>query len=49
MRRELAQKWPFDDPCASHINEEENERIMRRRSINIVSPRKLFYGDFSIV
>jgi hypothetical protein len=29
MERGLAQKWPFDNLCASHINEEENERLMK--------------------
>lgn len=31
MNRVLAQKWPFDDSCSDHINEEENERLMRGR------------------
>ncbi|CAF0883770.1 unnamed protein product [Rotaria sordida] len=29
MNRELAQKWPFADSCANHINEEENEHMMK--------------------
>ncbi|CAF0991758.1 unnamed protein product [Rotaria magnacalcarata] len=29
MNRELAQKWPYKDSCANHINEEENEHMIK--------------------
>ncbi len=29
MNRELADKWPFNDPCSGHMNEEENEHMMK--------------------
>jgi hypothetical protein len=29
MDRELKEQWPFDDSCISHINEEENEHLMK--------------------
>ncbi|CAF1001131.1 unnamed protein product [Adineta steineri] len=29
MNRETTQKWPFKDLCSDHINEEENEHLMR--------------------
>ncbi len=36
MKQELAQKWPFNDPCLGHINEEENEYLMKGRLINLM-------------
>jgi hypothetical protein len=29
MNQELAQKWPIKDSCSDHMNEEENERMMK--------------------
>jgi hypothetical protein len=29
MNRELGEKWPFNNSCSDHINEEENEHLMR--------------------
>ena len=29
MAKELAQRWPLDNPCSAHINKEENERLMK--------------------
>ncbi len=37
MNRSASLKWPYNDRCFDHINEEENERIMKGRSIDIVS------------
>lgn len=29
MKRDLRMQWPFQDSCFSHINEAENERLMK--------------------
>ncbi|CAF3413793.1 unnamed protein product [Rotaria sp. Silwood1] len=44
MNRELAQKWPFDDSCANHINEEENEHVMKvqKRDESIVTGDQVY-------
>lgn len=44
---ELAQKWPFKDSCIEHINEVENELLMRGRASRLQS--RALLDTFSLI
>jgi hypothetical protein len=53
MQRELREQWPYNDPCLSHINEEENEHLMKgkidnRKSLMLVIDNLVRSRDESV-
>ena len=49
MSRELADKWPFNNPCLIHINQEENERIMKGKLNSTLFDRITIQTSFVII
>ncbi len=40
MKRELKEQWPYNDLCLNHINEEENEHLMKGKINSLVTIEK---------
>ena len=47
MKRELREKWPYNDPCFNHINEAENEHLMKGRIDSFVINAKVPFSPKS--